>query len=81
MGPINRQPFGGVYDEPRRQRHIPSTDERSDWHEGVLLQQWTTVDGVPHARLIYRDETLAVSVSTLADPQFFMTAPATQGQD
>jgi len=36
---------------------------------------WTTVDDVPHARLAYRDETLAVSVSTLADPQFFVPAP------
>jgi len=38
---------------------------------------WTTADGVPHARLTYRDETLAVSVITLADTQFFTpVAPA-----
>lgn len=37
---------------------------------------WTTVDGVPHARLVNRDETLAVSVGTLSDPKFFMPVPS-----
>ena len=38
---------------------------------------WTTVDGVPHARLVNRHETLMVAVTTLADPDFFVPAPAT----
>ena len=36
---------------------------------------WTTVDGVPHARLVNRHETLMVSVSTLADQEFFEAIP------
>ena len=35
---------------------------------------WVAVDGVPHARLVNRSETLKVAVCTLADPYFF--APA-----
>lgn len=37
----------------------------------VVSRLWTTVDGIPHARLKNRDETLAVSVITLSDPEFF----------
>lgn len=39
-----------------------------------ISRLWTTVDDVPHARLVYRDETLAVSVGTLADTEFFLPA-------
>ena len=41
-----------------------------------VLKLWTSVDGVPHARLVHGDETLAVSIITLSDPQFFVHAPA-----
>jgi hypothetical protein len=36
---------------------------------------WTTVDEIPHARLVSRGDTLAVSLGTLNDPQFFTPAP------
>ena len=39
-----------------------------------ISRLWTTVDGVPHARLTHQDETLAVSVSTLSDAKFFTPA-------
>jgi len=38
---------------------------------------WTTVDEIPHARLVSRGDTLAVSLGTLNDPQFFTPAPVT----
>ena len=37
----------------------------------AVSRLWTTVDGIPHARLESRDETLAVSIITLSDPEFF----------
>ena len=42
---------------------------------------WTTVDGVPHARLVNRNETLMVAVGTLADPDFFVPAPVPPVED
>ena len=39
---------------------------------------WTAVDGVPHARLVNRHETLMVSVSTLNDQEFFTAAPSVE---
>ena len=36
---------------------------------------WTTVDGVPHARLVNRHETLMVSIGTLKDQEFFVAVP------
>ncbi len=41
---------------------------------------WTTVDGVPHARLVNRHETLMVSIRTLEDREFFETVPVTQSE-
>ena len=50
-------------------RFIKANDQtRKIWEVSRL---WTTVDGVPHARLVNRHETLMVSVSTLADQEFF----------
>ena len=37
----------------------------------AVSRLWTTVDGIPHARLKNLDETLAVSIITLSDPEFF----------
>jgi hypothetical protein len=41
---------------------------------------WTTVDGVPHARLVNRHETLMVSIRTLEDPEYFVAVPVIRNE-
>ena len=49
-----------------------SDQTRKVWEVSRL---WTTVDGVPHARLVSQHETLMVSIRTLEDPEFFAAIP------
>ena len=45
------------------------------WKVWEVSRLWTTVDGVPHARLVHQNETLMVSIRTLADQEFFTAIP------
>lgn len=46
--------------------------------EWVIIRLWTTVDGLPHARMENNgrgQESRIISVSALTDPYFFSPAP------
>ncbi|EME67524.1 hypothetical protein H261_23075 [Paramagnetospirillum caucaseum] len=54
-------------------RFMKANDQtRKVWE---ISRLWTTVDGVPHARLVHQHETLMVSIRTLADQEFFTAIP------
>ncbi|WP_231849048.1 hypothetical protein [Paramagnetospirillum magneticum] len=41
---------------------------------------WTAVDGVPHARMVNRHETIMVSIRTLEDPEYFAAVPVIRNE-
>jgi hypothetical protein len=59
-------------------RFMKANDQtRKVWEVSRL---WTTVDGVPHARLINQHETLMVSMITLNDQEFFVAVPVIRNE-
>ncbi len=59
-------------------RFMKANDQtRKIWEVSRL---WTTVDGVPHARLVNRHETLMVSIRTLEDQEFFVAIPVMRNE-
>ncbi len=59
-------------------RFMKASDQtRKVWEVSRL---WTAVDGVPHARLVNRHETLMVSVGTLSDQEFFVAVPVMRNE-
>ncbi|BAE50988.1 hypothetical protein amb2184 [Paramagnetospirillum magneticum AMB-1] len=59
-------------------RYMKANDQtRKVWEVSRL---WTAVDGVPHARMVNRHETIMVSIRTLEDPEYFAAVPVIRNE-